>query len=338
MHEYFFRPEVVRVALIVGVVVSIVFYERVQLTTGGAIVPAYLAMFIAAPVLIAVTIAIGYLTYVIVSVVIAKRWILYGRRKFEVEMLVGLALISVGTGLAVLLSGRHPLFLYLTGIGFLIPGVLAHDMFRQRPSRTLLAVMITTVIVALFVFSFASLLEISPVANSILPLPESDVTTGYPVSLLVLGVVASVLLGMFTFARLGLRSGGFVTGAYLALVVPRPLDLLFAAAVAVVAWFVVTRLVMPHLLVFGRRKLSAMVLVGGNLAWLAETAIIAATDAGYVPWRGFTLMMLMVPALLANDAQRQGLERTLWGAAITTLGVYGSLNVFSAGLVAVELV
>ena len=34
MHEYFFRPEVARVALVVGVVVSILFYERVQLTTG----------------------------------------------------------------------------------------------------------------------------------------------------------------------------------------------------------------------------------------------------------------------------------------------------------------
>ncbi len=62
MHEYFLRPEVVRVALVVGVVVSIVFYERVQLTTGGTIVPAYLAMFLAAPLFIVVTLLAGYLT------------------------------------------------------------------------------------------------------------------------------------------------------------------------------------------------------------------------------------------------------------------------------------
>jgi hypothetical protein len=46
-------------------------------------------------------------------------------------------------------------------------------------------------------------------------------------------------------------------------------------------------------------------------------------------------MSLMIPALLANDAQRQGLERTIWGATITTLGVYGILNVLTAGLVVV---
>jgi hypothetical protein len=30
VHDYFFQPEVVRVALVVGVAVSILFYERVS--------------------------------------------------------------------------------------------------------------------------------------------------------------------------------------------------------------------------------------------------------------------------------------------------------------------
>jgi hypothetical protein len=45
-------------------------------------------------------------------------------------------------------------------------------------------------------------------------------------------------------------------------------------------------------------------------------------------------MSLMIPALLANDAQRQGLERTLWGASIATLSVYGVVNLLDAGLIA----
>jgi hypothetical protein len=61
---------------------------------------------------------------------------------------------------------------------------------------------------------------------------------------------------------------------------------------------------------------------------------VRALSGGYVPWPGFAVMTLMVPALLANDAQRQGMERTLWGAGITTLGVFGSLNVLAAGLTA----
>lgn len=336
MHEYFFRPEVVRIALVVGVIVSIIFYERVQLTTGGAIVPAYLAMFLPAPIFILTTLLVAYLTYLLVSVVIAKRVILYGRRKFEVEVLVGLTLVTIGTLVAIRLGGVNPLLFGLTGIGFLVPGVLAHDMFRQRPRKTLMAVAATTGIVALIVFLFASLLEISPVGGAF-SLPAFDHNTGYPVQLLLGGVIASVLVGMVTFARLGLRSGGFVTGAYLAVVLPRPGDLLFAAAVAVITWFVVTRMVMPRLLIFGRRKLSTMVLIGSIIAWSSELGVVALTGGTFIPWRGFILMPLMVPALLANDAQRQGLERTLWGAAITTMGVYGSMNLLAAGLVSIGL-
>jgi poly-gamma-glutamate biosynthesis protein PgsC/CapC len=334
MHEYFFSLEVARVALVVGVVVSILFYERVQLTTGGAIVPAYLAMFLPAPVAIVTTLVVAYLTYYLVSVLIAKKRILYGRRKFEVEILVGLVLVAITTVLSGYLSGWDPILLGLSGIGMLIPGVLAHDMYRQGPRKTLLAVTATTAIVALVVFLFASLLAIAPIGTAA-PLPPFDENTGYAPELLVAGAVASVLMGLVTFARLGLRSGGFISAAYLALVLPRPLDLLFAVGVALLIWLAVTKLIMPRLLIFGRRKLSTMVLVGAIIAWTAEVVVVHLSGGRYVPWSGFVLMTLMVPALLANDAQRQGLERTLWGAAIGTAGVYGALNLLQAALVAV---
>ena len=332
MHDYFFQAEVVRIALVVGVVVSILFYERVQLTTGGAIVPAYLAMFLPAPIFVVTTVVAGYLTYFCVSVVIAKRKILYGRRKFEVEMLVGLAFVAVGTGGALLLREERPLYIGLTGIGFLIPGVIAHDMFRQGPRKTLLALAATTAIVALFVFVFASLLEISPVGAELPPLPDLPDATGYPLGLILPAVVTSVVAGMLVFSRLGLRSGGFLTGAYLALVLPRPLDIVFALVVAGVTWLVVSKLVMPRLLIFGRRKLSTMVIFGAIIAWTAEILLRAVTADGYIPWRGFTLVTVMIPALIANDAQRQGFERTIWGAAITSLSVYGLMNLLAGVL------
>ncbi len=332
MHDYYFQTEVVRLSLVVGVVVSILFYERVQLTTGGAIVPAYLAMFLPAPIFVVTTLVAGCLTYFCVSVVIAKRKILYGRRKFEVEMLVGLAFVALGTGGALLLSGDRPQYVGLTGIGFLIPGVIAHDMFRQGPRKTLLALGATTAIVGLFVFVFASLLAISPVGGELPPLPDLPDVTGYPLALILPAVVTSVVAGMFVFSLLGLRSGGFITGAYIALVLPRPLDIVFTLVVAAATWLVVSKLVMPRLLIFGRRKLSTMVIFGAILAWSAEILLRAITTDGYIPWRGFTLVTVMIPALIANDAQRQGFERTLWGAAITSLAVYGLMNVLAGVL------
>ncbi len=336
MHEYLFRPEVVRVALVLGVVVSMLFYERVQLTTGGAIVPAYLALHLPAPLSIVVTILAGYATYLLVSVVLSRRLILYGRRKFEVEVLVGLAIVMVLAVLSSWLGTIDPGLLAVSGIGFLVPGIIAHDMMRQRPGKTVLAIVATTLILGLFVYVFASLVEIAPIppGSRTVALPT---VTGYPVDLLLLAAAASVGVGMLVFARLGLRSGGFISGAYVALVAPRWLDLLFALVVAVAIWFVVVHLLMPRLLLFGRRKLSTMVLVGAILTWTAELAVIAATGGAYQPWPGLVIITFMVPALLANDAQRQGWEKTLWGAGMTALGVYGVMNVVTAGTVAIGL-
>lgn len=328
MHEYFFRPEVVRVALVTSVVISMLFYERVQLTTGGAIVPAYLALQLPAPLAIVSTLGAGYLTFLLVNRVISRRTILYGRRKFEVEVLVGLAVISGLTVLAMYLGALDPLLLGVSGIGFLVPGILAHDMARQRPGRTVLAVAATTVLLGLFVYVYSSLLQVAPLASGEEGVELGSVT-GFPRGLLLAAAATSVGIGMVVFARLGLRSGGFITGAYLALVGPRWTDLVFAAVVAAATWFVVVKLLMPHLLLFGRRKLSTMVLVGALLAWSAELTITLTTHGDYVPWRGLTVITLMVPALIANDAQRQGWERTAWGTALTGLGVYGTMNLLA---------
>ncbi len=335
MHEYLFRPEVARVALVVGVVVSMLFYERVQLTTGGAIVPAYLALHLPAPLFVVTTLAAGYVTYLLVSVVLARRVILYGRRKFEVEVLVGLVIIIVLSQIGSWLGAIDPLLLGLSGIGFLVPGVLAHDMMRQRPGRTVLAVVSTTAILGLFIYVFSSLIAIAPLRET--EHPRLFAQTGYPIELLAFGAAASVVIGMLVFARLGLRSGGFITGAYVGLVGPRLPDLVFAVAVAVMTWFVVVHLLMPRLLLFGRRKLSTMVLVGAILAWTAELAVVAVTGGRYVPFSGLVIITFMVPALIANDAQRQGWEKTAWGVSLTSLGAFAAMNLLAAGMAATGL-
>ena len=78
-------------------------------------------------------------------------------------MLVGLALTAVATLVGSRLGGLDPVLLGLSGIGFLVPGVLAHDMVRQKPGKTLFAVLVTTGILGLFTYVYTSLLAIAPV-------------------------------------------------------------------------------------------------------------------------------------------------------------------------------
>ncbi|HEY9494071.1 MAG TPA: poly-gamma-glutamate biosynthesis protein PgsC/CapC [Intrasporangium sp.] len=328
---YVLSPDVVRLTIVVGVMISVIFYERAQLTTGGSIVPAYLALSVVRPVAVAVTLGVGYLTHVIVSKVLGARWILYGRRKFEAEVLVGLTLIMACTLVAHALGELDPALLALAGIGFLVPGIIAHDMARQRPRRTVLAISATMGILVAFAYVVSSILAILP-GNKPVEAAQLSATLGYPRELLIVAVALSVLIGILVHGRLGIRSGGFITGAYLALVSPRWGDLLFTAAVAAVTWFIVVKLMMPRLLLFGRRKVSAMILVGALVGWSADLAIQWLTHGEYVPWLGLTVATLIVPSLIANDAQRQGWERTIWGTVLVGLGVFALTNLIAAGL------
>lgn len=333
MTDYYFQSEVVRLALVVSVIVSMLFYERMQLTSGGAIVPAYLALFLPAPLHVLLTVAVGYVTYLLVNVVLARRRILWGRRKFETEILVGLGLLAITSVAAGFVGSVDPRLVGLSGIGFVVPGVLAHDMFRQRPGRTVIALGATTAVVALVLFVLVSLLAIAPLPlEPPVPSGAAESPTTFSTQLLLPAVTIGVVLGIALHARLGLRSGGFVTGAYLALVLNRPVDIAIALGAALLTYGIVRFVLMRHLLIFGRRKLSAMILVGSIVAWAAELGIAAMTDGAYVPWRGFTVVALIVPALLANDMERQGVERTLWGAAIVALGVFGSMSLLEGVL------
>jgi len=330
MHEYIFDLETVRLAVVLGVIVSTLFYERLHLTTGGAIVPGYLALFLPQPLFIVVTMAAGYVTFYLVNHVIAQRYILYGRVKFEVEILTSLILVALLAVAAAFALRLHPQMAALYGVGFIIPGIIAHDMKRQGPAKTSAAVLLNTAIVGVVIFIYHSLLRIAPWYRRAEVAPFDATSLAYPPDLLFPAVFASVLAGMLVFRWVGVRTGGFIMGAYWALVLSRPLDILFALVTGVGTYLFVTRFLMRHMLLFGRRKLSMMVLAGAIFAWSAEILIKIATDGEYLPWSGFHVITLFVPALFANDAHRQGIYRTVWGTGLTALAVFGLMNLVQA--------
>jgi len=330
MHDYPFDVTTVRLAVIIGVLLTTIFYERSQLTTGGSIVPGYLALFLPSPLFIVVTLITAYLTFFIVNRILSKRFILYGRRKFEIVMLTGLGIHSVFVILANALVGINPLFMVLYGIGFLVPAIIAHDMFRQGACKTSVAIVMSTAIVGVFVYVIAFIVRTSFLYSHVAVTPMGVGDVGYARDLLLAGIVVSVLAGMLVFHFLELRTGGFVTGAYLALMLLRPLDVAFALGTATLTYLFVTHVLMKYVLAFGRRKVALMVVTAAGFAWGGEILLGVVTERVYIPWRGFHVITLMVPALIANDAERQGLYKTFWGVGLTTLTVFTTLNLMDA--------
>ena len=111
-----------------GLVISLLYSELFGVTPGGIIVPGYLALAIAAPVHVALTLGVALLTFFAVRV-LSTIAIVYGRRRAVLSILIGFLLgvlaraaVGAGTPLAAL---------ELDVVGYVIPGLLAIWMDRQ---------------------------------------------------------------------------------------------------------------------------------------------------------------------------------------------------------------
>ena len=131
-------------ALIIGVVVSLLLTELVGLSAGGIIVPGYVALLLDRPAALLGFLLVAAASYGIV-LALSTRLMLYGSRRFAVALLAGLTL-SAGAQWAV------PLFVpYVewVGLGYIVPGLLAHQFDRQGVLPTLLMLAIAAPIVRL---------------------------------------------------------------------------------------------------------------------------------------------------------------------------------------------
>ena len=125
-------------ALTIGVLVSLLLTEAIGLTAGGIVVPGYVALLLGRPGALAGFLIVSFASYGLVQL-LRRRLILFGSRCFAVTVLIGLTLSL----LAEWTSGRIDLGpLEWAGLGFIVPGLLAHQFDRQGIFPTLAALAI----------------------------------------------------------------------------------------------------------------------------------------------------------------------------------------------------
>ncbi|MCG1873833.1 poly-gamma-glutamate biosynthesis protein PgsC [Staphylococcus epidermidis] len=140
-------------SLFVGVVLSLIFAEKFGINPAGLVVPGYLALIFEQPIMLLSVLIISCLTYFIVSNGISKWVILYGRRKFAAMILTGMVIKFIFD----LLYPLTPFeMVEVSGIGVVIPGIIANTIQKQGVVITLSTTMLLTCItyIILFLYSF----------------------------------------------------------------------------------------------------------------------------------------------------------------------------------------
>ena len=115
-------------ALLVGLVLALLWAEATDISPGGIIVPGYLALYADRPLRLLATLAAAFLTLLVYRL-LARQLILFGRRRFVLMVLTG-ALLSQVWFLVLPRFFSAPLELRV--IGWVIPGILASNLARQK--------------------------------------------------------------------------------------------------------------------------------------------------------------------------------------------------------------
>lgn len=326
MHNYGLPTEDVRLALALGVLLSILAYERWRVTGGAAVIAGYLSMFIGRPLYIVTTVLLAIVTYYVVHHFVARKMFLYGRRRLVMMVLVGMAFQFTIGFIAFFGSADAPWLVGLYGVGFVLPGLIAHDMERQSMRLTVLTVLGTSFVTYLLLQSFLAIKNNLPIYWNSIAFEDKTIVYSYQTQLLIPAVIFSVIVSALMFEWAGIRSGGFLTAGYAALFVLRPQHLLVVGLIGVATYYFVTRILIRHTPIFGRSKFAMMVLTGLVFTWSAEVALSALTRNVFVLFAGFSVISPMIAALIANDSERQGLPKTLLGAVVATLIVFMAIK------------
>lgn len=133
------------IAIAISLVLGFVLFEVAGIVAGGLVSPGYFALQWDRPASIGLALAIALLTLFVLRCVGACT-VLYGRRRFLFALLVAFflqwTLGSAVMGLA-MAEGRADI------VGYLIPGLVAHEMDRQGLGITLAALLLLTALTRL---------------------------------------------------------------------------------------------------------------------------------------------------------------------------------------------
>jgi poly-gamma-glutamate biosynthesis protein PgsC/CapC len=117
----------VELALGLGIALNLLFTEVLGLTSGGLVVPGYLALHLAQPARLLATLAAGGATFAAVRYGFMRLVVLYGRRRFGVTILTGFVVHALYT----LALSSAPAPADLRVVGYIVPGLIANTALSQ---------------------------------------------------------------------------------------------------------------------------------------------------------------------------------------------------------------
>ena len=133
-----------------------------------------------------------------------------------------------------------------------------------------------------------------------------------------------VLVSLIFTELLGASAGGIVVPGYIALYLDRPVQIITTLLVALATWMII-RIISNFTILYGKRRMALSILVGFIIGWLVSGMELNVMNfnvdsIGYI-----------IPGLIANWLERQGLVKTITTMVVAAILVRITLMVISGG-------
>ena len=152
MYEYAFDADLARFAIIIGLFIALLLYEKYKISPGGMIVPGYIALFINHPEQIMYTFILAFFVYLFVGRILMKHMILFGRRRFTITILTGAVFAILAESIVYSYIQFEP-FVGFNFVGMIVPGLIANEFIREhKPTSVLMAIGFVSILTFCFVW------------------------------------------------------------------------------------------------------------------------------------------------------------------------------------------
>lgn len=142
--------------------------------------------------------------------------------------------------------------------------------------------------------------------------------------MLIESIALGLVYGFALFEWTGIVAGGLVAPGYMALYFNDPVSIAVCLATALLTLGVV-RILSSYCILYGRRRFIVSVLIAFFLQW---TVVGGLMDAEFA--RGtLDLIGFIIPGLLANEMQRQGIGVTLAALLVLSGLVWITMHLFA---------
>ena len=116
-----------------------------------------------------------------------------------------------------------------------------------------------------------------------------------------------VLISLFFLETFGAAAGGIVVAGYVAMHLHQPITILATLSISIIV-FIIVKFLGKFMFIYGRRRMVITVLLGFIIGWMARYyGIFANLSSDY----SVNVIGFIIPGLIANAMERQGIVKTL---------------------------